>query len=94
MSSDKQFHEPPTLLVSIKSTARLLDLGRTKTYELIRNRDLVAIKLGRRTLVTMTSINALIAAALERQNDNSGSALEQRQPNLCDQCLACEPGMR
>ena len=94
MSSDKQFHETPTLLVSIKDTARLLGVGRTKTYEIIRSHNLVAIKLGRRTLVTMTSINALIAAALERQNDNSGSALEQRQPNLCDQSLACEPDMR
>ena len=92
MSSVNQL---PTLLVSINGTARLLNLGRTKTYELIRQQDLVAIKLGRRTLVTMNSINALIAQAIDGQDLNNNSSQKLLQPTSNEtQSAVSEPEMR
>jgi excisionase family DNA binding protein len=45
---------------SIKEAARSIGIGRTKLYELIHKGELVAIKIGRRTLVTTASIEALV----------------------------------
>ena len=46
--------------VSINDTVRLLSLGRTKVYDLINDGTLKTTKVGRRTLVTMASIHALV----------------------------------
>lgn len=48
-------------LLSINKTAATLGVGRTFTYGLIKDKKLEAVKLGRRTLVTLSSIKALIA---------------------------------
>ena len=50
------------LAVSVKECGRLLSLGRTSIYELIGKQDLEAVKRGTRTLLTMTSILAYLAA--------------------------------
>ena len=42
--------------ISIAQTALLLGLGRTKIYELIHCGDLKTMKVGRRTLVSVASI--------------------------------------
>ena len=57
----KNDREQQQLLFSIQDTADVLGLGRTTTYALINEGRLKAIKLGRRTLVTASSIKALIA---------------------------------
>lgn len=51
------------LTVSVKRAARELNIGRTKVYELINEGQLKTIKIGRRTLVTMSSIHALVDQA-------------------------------
>jgi len=51
------------ITVSISEAARALGIGRSTTYELINEGKLHAIKLGRRTLVTLASINELVASA-------------------------------
>lgn len=48
------------MLCSINKTAKTLGVGRTFTYALIRDGRLETVKLGRRTLVKIESINALI----------------------------------
>ena len=53
---------------SIKDAARSIGIGRTKLYDLIHKGELVAIKIGRRTLVTTASIEALV-------NSNKGVQL-------------------
>jgi excisionase family DNA binding protein len=60
MSSNED-HSP--LVVSISEAARRLSLGRTKVYELIASGQLKTLKLGRRTLITMASVQALVARA-------------------------------
>ena len=48
------------MLLSISETAKALSLGRTSIYGLINQGRLETVKLGRRTLVKVSSIMALI----------------------------------
>lgn len=50
------------LAVSINDTVRMLGVGRTSIYEMIRDGRLEAFKLGRRTLVRVDSIRRLVEA--------------------------------
>lgn len=46
--------------VRIDRAMRMLDIGKTKLYELIGAGELETIHIGRRTLVLQTSIDALV----------------------------------
>jgi hypothetical protein len=48
--------------VTVKETQRLLSCCHVTVYTLIGAKKLVALKLGRRTLITMESIRDLLAA--------------------------------
>lgn len=50
------------IAVSVGEAGRSIGIGRTKVYELINEGRLKTFKLGRRTLVTVASIHALIAS--------------------------------
>ena len=52
--------EPITL--SVAETAKCLGLGRTSIYALIKDGRLETVKIGRRTLVKMTSIRRLVGS--------------------------------
>lgn len=47
------------LLASVAETGRILSLGRTTIYHLIREEKLDAVKIGRRTLIRIDSIQRL-----------------------------------
>ena len=49
------------MLKSINETAHILRLGRTNIYGLIKDGRLATVKIGRRTLVKISSIETLIA---------------------------------
>lgn len=49
-----------TTLCSVNDAAREMGVGRTFTYELIKEGKLEIVKLGRRTLIRVDSIKALI----------------------------------
>jgi excisionase family DNA binding protein len=51
-----------SLAVSISDTVRMLGVGRTSVYEMIKDGRLEAFKLGRRTLVRVASIRRLVDA--------------------------------
>lgn len=51
------------ITLSVNDAATALSVSRSTAYELINTGRLHAIKLGRRTLVTVESIKALIANA-------------------------------
>lgn len=53
------------LTLDIKRTGRLLSLGRTKVFQLLATGELTKVKIGRRTLVTAESIEALVARSIE-----------------------------
>lgn len=52
-----------TIAVSINNASKALGIGRTKIYELINDGTLAAVKIGRRTLITVASIRRLIYGA-------------------------------
>ena len=47
------------LLASVAETGRILSLGRTTIYHLIREEKLDVVKIGRRTLIRIDSIQRL-----------------------------------
>ena len=53
------------LLESIPKTARRLDIGRTKTYELIKTGLLESVKIGKRRLVVVASTERLARAGVD-----------------------------
>lgn len=50
----------PLLSVRVGDASRMIGIGRTKLYELIKAGDLEKVKIGRATLVTMRSLRSLI----------------------------------
>jgi excisionase family DNA binding protein len=55
------------IAVSIADAARSLGVGRSTIYELLRTEKLESFKIGRRTLVTTSSITRLAGAAKQAQ---------------------------
>ena len=57
------------LLHTIEQTRELLACGRNTVYNLVNKNELTLIKVGRRSLITAKSINALVARKeLEAKN--------------------------
>ena len=50
----------PLLSVRVDEASRMIGIGMTKLYELIKAGDLETVKIGRATLVTMGSLRRLI----------------------------------
>lgn len=55
------------IALSIADTAKALGLGRSSIYALLKGGRLTAIKVGRRTLVTTSSIASLVGSAQTEQ---------------------------
>jgi excisionase family DNA binding protein len=49
------------LMCTVEEAARLLGVSRTLTYRLIKDGQLLSIKIGKRRLVPMTSLESFIA---------------------------------
>lgn len=52
-------------LLSVSEFCRALSIGRTTAYELIAAREVVPIRIGRRTLIPRTEKDQLVARRLE-----------------------------
>jgi excisionase family DNA binding protein len=61
---DKAEPQPP-VLVTVKQARALTGLGNTKLYELIGEKRLKSIMVGRRRLVVLASIHDLIKTSVE-----------------------------
>lgn len=48
-------------LYTISQTIEVLAIGRTSLYDLFKRRELVPVKIGRRTLVPASEISALVS---------------------------------
>ena len=55
------------ITVSINDAAKALGVGRSKIYQLIRSGDLNFVKIGRRSLITVTSIRELVDGCGDRK---------------------------
>lgn len=64
------------LLVSIEDASASIGIGRTKLYELLAEGELTLVKVGRRSLIPVTSIEALVrrlsATGVQGQNFPQG----------------------
>jgi excisionase family DNA binding protein len=56
--------EPKLIALSIKQFGNLVGIKRTKCYELINAGRITKCKIGRRTLITMESVEAFLAASV------------------------------
>lgn len=59
MPNDTMSHDP--LAYSIAEACRVTSLGRTRIYELVKERKLDLVKLGRRSLITAESLRRLLS---------------------------------
>jgi hypothetical protein len=62
------------LTVTVATARRISGLGNTKLWELIRDRKLETVHVGRRTLITFRSLKDLLTPPPELQVDNEGPA--------------------
>jgi excisionase family DNA binding protein len=60
----------PVLLVSQHDAARLLGVERTTIWRMCGRGDLARVRIGRRSLITMESINAFIRSQVESVRDD------------------------
>ena len=53
--------EPERLAVSVPEAAAMLGVGRTKAYEAIRTGELPSVRLGKRVLVPLAQLRAMLS---------------------------------
>ena len=53
-------NRPPLMAIRVPEACRTINIGRTKLYELIHAGDLDVVKVGRATLITVSSLRRLI----------------------------------
>lgn len=61
--------EIDALTVRIPQAMRMLGIGRTKLYELISEREIETLKIGRATLVVVQSLHAFVARECAKRAD-------------------------
>jgi excisionase family DNA binding protein len=57
---------PPRAMVSIKEACSLLGIAKTTIYKLIKQREIETRHIGRRTLIPMSQIQAILDGGLSR----------------------------
>jgi len=60
---ESQMTTLPPILCSVAEAARVLGIGKTKTYQLVDENLLETVSIGTRRLVKVASINRLVEAA-------------------------------
>lgn len=60
---------PTPFACSVSEAVRLSSIGRTKLYELIGTGALRVTKVGRRTLVDVSSLRSLVRSSVDSSND-------------------------
>lgn len=63
-------HTGNPLLLTISQVADLLNLGRTKTYELVMSNRIKSVKLGRRRLVPRHNVDSYVAELCEESHED------------------------
>ena len=54
------------ITITIAEFCRRMSIGRTKAYEIMSCREVEVLKIGRRTLITVRSVDALVDRLAER----------------------------
>jgi len=66
MSSSAKEAKMEQLLLRVNETAKLIGLGKSKTYDLIAKGELPAVRIGRSVRVPVDGLHAWIAAQVRR----------------------------
>ncbi len=67
MEHAPQVPQPASLLITVEEAAKLLKIGKTKMYELIRNEDLPVVRFGKVVRIDMTDLQAWLKTWKEEQ---------------------------
>jgi hypothetical protein len=65
--SRQELHGAKPLTVTVATARRISGLGNTTLWALIKDRKLETVRIGRRTLITFRSLEALLTPNLESQ---------------------------
>ena len=62
--------------ISVRTAGQLSGLGRTRLYELMNTGELASVSVGRRRLISLTSLEALLSPKIEARAEarNSGGS--------------------
>lgn len=60
------------LLVGVPEAARLIGLGRSKLYELVKTGDIRLVKLGGRSLISVDELRAYVDGKLAQASHRAG----------------------
>lgn len=66
------------MTVSVEEAAALLGIGRTLAYELVRQGKIPSIQLGRRVVIPLAGLDALIGRAIDPVRKEQMGAGERR----------------
>ena len=69
------------LLVAVPDAARLLGIGTTLAWDLVRSGDLPSVKLGRRVLVPRAALESLARHRVSGNDQRSGADTENFPPS-------------
>lgn len=67
MEHAPQAPQPASLLITVEEAAKLLKIGKTKMYELIRNENLPVVRFGKVVRIDMTDLQAWLKTWKEEQ---------------------------
>lgn len=59
---------PEPITISVVTALKILGLGRSKFYELIQDKEIEVVKVGRRTLVLMASVRSFVETRRVRRS--------------------------
>lgn len=59
--------EPRPLLVSVERAARMLSLGRSSMWSMVRSGEVLSVRVGRRVLVPVSELESLVARLQQQQ---------------------------
>lgn len=59
--------EPLPLAYCVEDIAKIIGIGRTSVFKLIKENKLSALKIGRRTLVTRLAVEAFLADSVDAE---------------------------
>lgn len=69
---DRPISAAETLTVTVEAAARLLGIGRGSAYDAARRGELPTIRIGRRLLVPLAALNAMLACEAVTSHPKSG----------------------
>lgn len=72
MEQPKEQRQPETAMLTVAETCAYLRISKWSVYQLIRKGQLPSVKIGRRRLIPMASIEKLVQQQLQTEAEGGG----------------------